>query len=77
LVVLTYFSEIYLRDIKNNTYLCSVKNSFRWQKENIAANIKRHFLCQRSREKKKSPTAPRGRSSEHAKAPEGFHLNEP
>ena len=46
-------------------------------KKDIAADISGIFLCQRSREKKKSPTAPRGRSSEHAKAPKGFHLDEP
>jgi hypothetical protein len=42
-------------------------------KKDIAADIKRHFLCRRSRENK-TLTAPRGVWDNH---PKGFHLDEP
>lgn len=59
---------------KTSPYLCTVKNHSGGTKEVREPPNKRHFLCPNMNEdlSSKNITAPRGRSSEHAKAPKGL-----
>lgn len=59
---------------KTSPYLCNVKNHLGGTKEVREPPHKRHFLCPNMNEdlSSKNMTAPRGRSSEHAKAPKGL-----